>query len=322
MPGISMVLFWQYFSYFFQPQKKRILKFIFVLLILMLPGLSFSQQKRKLRVMTYNILDGFNWGKDTAREKMMGKFIRSEHPDVVALEELCGFTEDKLKSFAKSWGHNYAVILKEDGYPVGLTSNKPITLIAKIMHDGLGHGMLHVATYGINFFVVHLNPGNYKLRIKESKLIREYMVQVLKKEDSLYMVLGDFNSHSPFDAFIDERRPMLLAQYQRNDAKKTMDKNLTNGHFDYSAISSFLGYPLIDVCERKMKPEDRFSFPTPILIGTWRKPGEIIPTRERIDYIFTSPQLAEMCSEATIINSGMVDKFSDHFPVMASFDLK
>jgi exonuclease III len=69
-----------------------------------------------------------------------------------------------------------------------------------------------------------------------------------------------------------------------------------------------------------MEAEDKFSFPTPILIGTWRKPGEIVPTRERIDYILSSRTLARYCTHATILNTGIVDKLSDHFPVMATFD--
>lgn len=302
--------------------------FTFILVMMFYPA--FAQNKGNLKVMTYNIMNGYggvmgyNGHRDTAREQAAARFIASEHPDVVALEELVGFNQEKLLSFAKSYGHNYTAILKEDGYPVGITSNKPITVVAKIMHNGLGHGLLHVVSHGINFFVLHLNPGNYRLRIKESKLIRGYMEQVLKKEDPLYMVLGDFNSHSPFDAFLDIKRPMLLALRQHQDSSNSrLSTNLMYNHYAYSVISSFLGYPLIDVCERKMNPEDRFSFPTPILIGTYRKnKAEVSATRERIDYILTSPEMAEMCTDATIVNSGVVNKLSDHFPVIATFDIK
>lgn len=303
-------------------KKNTIIIFIF-LGILLCPFISFSQSVTKLRVMTYNIMNGYDWGKDTARERAAASFIASQHPDVVALQELCGFTGTKLKEFAKKWGHQYTVLLKEDGYPVGLTSNKPITVITKIMHDGFGHGMLHVVSDGVHFFIIHLNPGNYRMRLKESELIRNYMRQILTDKDSLYMVLGDFNSHSPFDVFLDKKRPMLLAQRQSEDSTKNENSTtLMDNHYAYSVVASFLGYPLVDLCEGMMKPENLFSFPTPILIGTWLKPGEVVPTRERLDYILTSPKLAKMCSFATIINSGVVDKLSDHFPVVADFELK
>lgn len=278
-----------------------------------------SKTPQKIRVMTYNIMDGYDWGKDTVREKNAAEFIASEHPDVVALEELCGFTEAKLKAFAKKWGHNYAVILKENGYPVGITSDKPIIVKMKMIDEGLGHGMLHVITQGIDFFVVHLSPDYYQNRLKEAHLITTYMKYVLKREDSLYVVLGDFNSHSPFDAFLDKERPMLLKMYQRDDAKG--ENNLMYDQYDYSVIATFLSYPLVDVCERMVAAKDRFSYPTPILLGHYRKPGQLVPTRERIDYILTSPGLAKVCSFATIVNSGVVDKLSDHFPVITDFTL-
>ena len=44
--------------------------------------------KKTVRVMTYNILDGFEYGKDSLREKHAADFIASFHPDVVAMEEL------------------------------------------------------------------------------------------------------------------------------------------------------------------------------------------------------------------------------------------
>ena len=141
-------------------------------------------------------MNGFDWGKDTVKEKNLAEWIKSQHPDVVSMQELCGFTQEKLKLFAKSWRHNYAVILKEDGYRVGITSNQPITVVTKIIHDGFGHGMLHKINLGIHFFGVHMNPGDFKMREAESKLIRSYMKNVPIKNEDFYVVLGDFNAQS------------------------------------------------------------------------------------------------------------------------------
>lgn len=292
--------------------------------LLTLPGFSAAQTssgipKKKLRVITYNILNGYEYGKDSVREKHAADFIASFHPDVVALEELCGFTEAKLAAFARKWGHPYAVILKEDGYPVGLTSNEPILLKMKMRKD-LWHGMLHASTHGIDFFVVHLRPTNHEFRQKEARLITAYMRETLNDE-SRYMVLGDFNSHSPFDAYLDKGRPALLELYRKNDALHEDRNNLSGGEFDYSVISTFLAFPLVDVCEQKIEGDKRFSYPTPILIGTYRKPGEVEPTRERLDYILVSETMATSCTDARIINSGIVDALSDHFPVVADFEM-
>src|SRR5665811_1944138 len=84
----------------------------------------YSQPISTLKIMSYNILDGYDHGKDSLRQDKAVDFIQSQKPDVVALQELVGFTPESLKEFARSYGHNYSVILKEKGYPVGLTSNQ------------------------------------------------------------------------------------------------------------------------------------------------------------------------------------------------------
>ena len=63
--------------------------------------------------------------------------------------------------------------------------------------------MLHAKTTGINFFVVHLSPSQYKFRVKEVEIITT-KIKAIKKENQHYMVLGDFNSHSPFDGDFDK----------------------------------------------------------------------------------------------------------------------
>src|SRR5690606_35691221 len=94
-----------------------------------------EQSAKQLKVMTYNIYNGYDYGKDTVREQAAADWIASEKPDVVALQELCGFTEEKLKEFAEKWGHDHVVLLKEEGFPVGLTSNKPITVKKKMIDE-------------------------------------------------------------------------------------------------------------------------------------------------------------------------------------------
>lgn len=279
---------------------------------------SYSQSNDFVRVMTYNILNGFDYGKDSIRENKMVDFIKSKNPDVVALQELCGFTEIKLKNMAQKWQHHYVAIVKEDGYPVGITSNKPIKLKNKQV-ENLWHGMLHIETHGIDFLVVHLSPSDLAFRTKEARWIGQYIQDSLKNQDK-YMVLGDFNAHSPFDAELDKKRPMSLELYRAND-KNRSTKNLQYNELDYSVLSTFLSYQLVDVCERLVSYNSRFSFPTPILIGTWRKPGEIVPTRKRIDYILVSQELAKSCTKAKIINSGATELLSDHFPVIADFKI-
>lgn len=77
---------------------------------------------KPLHILSYNILDGFDRQQDTSRRARFVRWMRREDPDVVALNELVGFTEKDLQTLASSYGHPYAVIVKEEGYPTGLTS--------------------------------------------------------------------------------------------------------------------------------------------------------------------------------------------------------
>lgn len=134
-----------------------------------------------------------------------------------------------------------------------------------------------------------------------------------------YMVLGDFNSLSPFDAHIYDSNTQLLEYTRKSDENRGTHFNLLDGQFDYSVMGRFLQFPLIDVTQRFTSGETRFSFPTPILAGTRLRSDRIIPLRRRLDYIMVSRALAGKTISARVINSGVVDTLSDHYPVMVEF---
>ena len=82
--------------------------------------------RAQLRVMTYNVLTGFDWEQDSTRGTKLIEWVRTQKPDVLALEEMNVYTKERLAEFAEKWGHNYSAIAKTDGYPVAITSNQPI----------------------------------------------------------------------------------------------------------------------------------------------------------------------------------------------------
>ena len=103
--------------------------------------------------------------------------------------------------------------------------------------------------------------------------------------------------------------------------RKKNQNNLLDRQFDYSVISSFLSLPLIDVVRRYVGPEDRFTFPAKALIGIWQTAGEIEKNKHRIDYILASRALAKTCTNAFVFNKEETGLLSDHYPVMAAFQL-
>lgn len=291
-------------------------KLIILSLIICSSSFTFSQKNSSnFKVMTYNIQNGFNWGKDSIRHKNVITWIKKENPDVLALQELCAYNEDKLKEDAAKWGHPFVKILKTEGYPVGLTSKKPIEVKHRVI-DELHHGMLHCETYGIDFFVLHLSPHDCYFRHKEAKLIAN---KITNCGNDKYIILGDFNAHSPFDAEALKQNKELLKKYRNGDLKKNKS-NLRFGEFDYTVLSTFLSLPSIDVCMNNIPVKERYTYPSPVLIGKWLTADEVLKYKERIDYILTSPLLAKSCINSIIYHNQETDTFSDHYPVMAEFE--
>lgn len=203
----------------------------------------------KIRVMSYNIFNGFGWGEDIERQERFVNWIKQQDPEVLGLQELCNFTQEKLEKLAARYGHPYAVIVKEDGYPVGITSKKPIILKAKMVGE-IGHGLLHVQTYDCDFLVTHLNPSNTAKRNVEAGKIVDYI-----KANHLdqCILMGDMNSHSPMDAdYLEKNAIHLTAKYGGSQSQ-----NLLDGQIDYSVISHFLSVPLIDICRKYVAPNKR-----------------------------------------------------------------
>lgn len=296
-------------------------RFLWIVLCMHLLGLSLNAQTisnekyerhwesghEKVRIISYNIFNGFDWGKDADRQERFVNWIRQQDPEILALQELCGFTQEGLSALAKQWGHPYAVIVKENGYPVGITSKQPIDVKQKML-EHCGHGLLHVKTYGLDVLVTHLNPGNTNQRRMEAETITTYI-----KDHALdtCLLMGDMNAHSPFDAdYMEATSTDLLMKYGGQSSP-----NLLDGNFDYSVISRFLSFPLIDVCQKFTDASERTSFPTPILMYLSRNKEVRKRVGERLDYIFVTPALMTKVVDAFIYNGPENDYLSDHYPV-------
>ncbi len=268
--------------------------------------------------MSYNIWNGFEWGKDTDRKAQCMAWIKSKEPDVLALQELCGYTEEMLKEDAKQWGHAYVQLLKTEGYPTALTSNRPIELKEKEL-EGFWHGLLHCQTYGIDFFVVHLSPADAEFRLQEARLITK---RIHESQADRYIILGDFNANSPFDAYAVEKNHVLREKYRPKSANDK-HSNLRDGNFDYAVISEFLSCPAVDLGLQKTDLiNNGFTFPAPVLVGKHNQTEKsIVENRVRIDYIFANPKLGNKCISFEIFNQEETHLLSDHYPIMAEFKL-
>jgi len=282
-----------------------------------------QEKNNQFKVITYNIWNGYDWGKDEVRRTEVGEWISKQEPSMVALQELCKYTAEKLEEDALSWGHSYSVLLKTTGYSVGLTSKYPIMVKEKIL-DEMHHGALHCIVKGIDVFVIHFHPGSISFRRDEVAIMLDKFASV-REHNQHYMVLGDFNSHSPYDADLYDPDGLLLNRLNERQPDKGIEEgNLSYGDLDYSVMSALLAFPLIDVCRPYTRGiEERGSFPGLVLGPVNNESDENLVSRlERIDYILASPELSIKCTGARVCNGKENHYLSDHYPVMAEFDLK
>ncbi|MEC9123960.1 MAG: hypothetical protein VX969_07425 [Verrucomicrobiota bacterium] len=88
------------------------MKSLLLFLLCLLPVQLFAESDAKsseLRVLSYNVWYGFT--KQTDRKKKLLEYVGSLKPDVVSLQELNSYTEEKLAQDARAWGHPYSALL-------------------------------------------------------------------------------------------------------------------------------------------------------------------------------------------------------------------
>ncbi len=177
-------------------------------------------EDRIYTVMTYNVWNGLN---DIDRMKNFHIFMNNINVDVLAYQELCGFTPKKLNDLARSYGHKNCVLLKKRGYPVGITSKHNIEVIKKKTF-GFWHGFLHVKIKGIDHIVIHLSPKDEKFRYKEASKLLKYIENNCSEN---CIVLGDFNS-SPILHETNDKQYKVFNFFSHNGFFDTIQNNELN----------------------------------------------------------------------------------------------
>lgn len=270
-----------------------------------------NQTSSNFRIITHNVWYGFT--KVPERKKSWIAWMKELYPDVVSLQELNGYTPEKLAEDAQSYGHIYSVLLKEEGFSTGITSLHPIEDIERTV-EGFHHGLLRVRIEQIYFYVIHLHPSNWETRKREINHILKNIEGL--PADSKVILAGDFNTFSPLDS-IYYLHGRLEPFFNERDLLYR-EKNLNKGELDYSVIQELLDFGFIDLEASLRNSSYRFpgSFPTLV-----EKEGEHGDQR-RLDYIFSSENLANRVTKAEIITSETALSLSDHLPVIVDIRLR
>ena len=267
-----------------------------------------------LRVMTYNVWYAFEEGNAKAEGL---EWVDSQTPDVVALQELTNIKPAELQAFATAWGHGYSALLKTSGFSVGLTSRWEIEVVEKGLKD-MHHGYLHARTNGVHYVVIHLSPFEWEVREREAGILIEKIKPLLEKKEKV-IVLGDFNALSPEDKTWLEasENAGLLESKKESDAGHSHVQNLKDGKFHYGVLDAFFKAGLIDTAKGHLPEtfETRLTSPT----GVWGDKKTAVKIGERIDFILASSNIYQNVIRSTIITEGVVNKVSDHYPVITDF---
>lgn len=259
--------------------------------------------------MTYNAWMGFNKKKNL---EPAAEWIVSQNTDVLALQELKGFNQDRLEAAAEKWGHPHALIYdRKGGFPQGLTSKTPIELVEQIVpdNDPKLRGTLHCKTAGIHFFVVHFDPRNYLRRQKEATAVVQRLKPLLEA-GARVVVLGDFNSHAPTDKAALEGQTALLEKWKSKEggSHRSFDEH---GNLDYSVMQQFFDAGLADPANKPLP-----TFPTRLLFKDVPQ-AEFDGMQQRIDFVLVSQSLAE--GKIRYPRDPALDSISDHYPVILEF---
>jgi exodeoxyribonuclease III len=269
-----------------------------------------------LRVVCYNLLEGFQNRPERKRQTL--SWIADRKPDVLALQELNGYTPEHLAQEAREWGHSDSVLLKLEGYPCGLTSNKLMQDPQRLV-QGFQKGVVYARTHNIDVFVVHHSVAGWEARLSEAALIIA-RAKAAMQAGRHTLVLGDFNALSRLDQDWYAANPGVR-EYQWACDQKFGWRGTRNGELDYSVMESYSAAGLADVvAQRTQGPRDRLSYPT-LLLEADAASGNHLGRSARLDYILASPELAERCRHASVERTDGTAMQSDHYPLLAEFDI-
>jgi exodeoxyribonuclease-3 len=270
-----------------------------------------SKGDTHLRIITYNVWYGFT--KVSERKDSWIDWMKAQDPDIVSLQELNEYTREELAKDAQSYGHSHSVLLKEEGFPTGITSRYPIEDVQRIK-EGFHHGLLRVKIKQIYFYVIHLHPSNWETRKSEISLILQDIEKLPK--DSKVILAGDFNTFSPLDSIYYSHGKLEPFFNERDSMYK--EKNLNKGKLDYTVIQDLMDYGLVDLEASLRSSTYLFSGSFPTLIEKEGEHGD----QRRLDYVFASENLAKHVTRAKIITSDTALILSDHLPVIVDLKLK
>ena len=252
-----------------------------------------------LRVMTYNILLG-----GIGHEKYIQEVIQSANPDLIVLQEVTD--AEILKSIAQSLQMQWFFGDGNQKTRVALLSRLPILNFKSyhsrvpIWHNVIEAEVQYQRNKSFVLIGVHLIPhlwiGFEIWRYLEVK----YVLNLCKKFSELpLLIVGDFNAIAPGDE--------VLIKSSTTSIKAML--LLQANHVFRFAIQRLLSAGFMDSFRFRHPKENGFTYAT-------------LQPSARFDYVFSDPIMQKHLKECWVVREPKsVMQASDHYPVVAEFDL-
>lgn len=265
-----------------------------------------------LTILTYNTLfAGRDGAADTRAQAQVG-LINELRPDVFLMQEARGFDANGgawLYALEQQIGmRGFLAVAPRTGQNVAIFIRAPLRALSFETDGAHFHhtlATLKVAVPGceqpVTFISAHLCPNGPEVRRREAAYLA-----VQAAPDRLTLITGDFNSASPHDPEPEDwsaLAPHHRARYLADDLRG----------IDQSVLAHLEAAGWVDLGHRL----DAAATPT-VPTAAYR---DVEFATMRCDYLLASEALAAKARSYQVIRSAVTDMASDHYPVLATFDL-
>ena len=288
------------------------MKTTFLAILLSISTALSASAQTKFKILSYNVLKGLQ--QDSLNINRYISWVNKLDPDMVAYQEMNGFTQKSLEDLSHRYRHPYALQSKLEGFPVALSSKTPLVDFRKVT-ENMWHSYIYAKVKGLNVFVIHFSPFSYKKRQEEVTNIIAQAKALPANEPIL--IMGDFNSldaadSAQYDATV--VKPMLAAE-----KKEAHIRNLNNGQVDYTVLKALKDAGFKDSFWLSNKTF-KHSVPTS-KDGNGQIGKNTEKKGKRIDYLWVNDAASRLVTKSDIIHDEDTHILSDHYPVYVELTL-
>ena len=278
---------------------------------LLLLLLASSNAQQTVKILSYNVLYGL---KDSANIERYKSFVSELKPDIVATQEMNGWTQETLEGLAATYHHPYALQSKEEGFPVSLSANSPLVNFKKVT-ENMWHAYIYAKVKGIHIFVIHFSPFSYAKRLEEVENIIAQINEIPSTEPIL--VMGDFNSLSGADNA--NYGDNVLEAMRKSEREHKHIRNLNNDQIDYSVLDKLEQAGLKD-SHYLVHKNFTSSLPT-FKDGNGKIKESNTGTPKRIDFVWCNSVAASYITKSEVVKNELSNIISDHYPIYVELSI-